>query len=63
VRDQRIWPNQNSFDPTQNGRIGANAQRQAKDSQYGKARTSPKRSQPEAKVLEKRLHFSLRLMV
>jgi hypothetical protein len=57
VSDQRIWPNQNSFDPTQNGRVGANPQRQAKDSQYGKTRTAPKHSEAEANVLKKRLHF------
>jgi len=52
-----IRPDQNPFDPTQNGRVGANAQRQAKDRQYGKAGTSQEHSQAEAKVLEKGLHF------
>jgi hypothetical protein len=60
VSDQRIWPNQNPFDPTQNGRVGANPQRQAKDSQYGKARTAPKHSEAEAKVLQKRFHLVVR---
>jgi hypothetical protein len=56
VRDQRIGADQNSFDPTQHGCVGADAQRQAKDSQYGKARTAPKHPKTEAKILEKVLH-------
>jgi hypothetical protein len=56
VRHQGIRADQNSFDPTQNGCVGADAQRQAKDSQYGKARTAPKHPKTEAKILEKVLH-------
>src|SRR5262249_28818557 len=58
VRDQWIGANQNSFDPTQNGCVGADAQRQAKDSQYGKAGTTPKHPKTEPKILEKRLHLA-----
>src|SRR5215475_1771967 len=57
VSDQRIGADQNSFDPTQNGCVGADAQRQAKDSQYGKARTAQKHPKTEAKILDERLHL------
>jgi hypothetical protein len=56
MRDERVRPNEYSFDPTENRRSGADAERQTENSQNGKARTAPKHSEAEAQVLEKRLH-------
>jgi hypothetical protein len=60
VWHQWIGPYQNSFDPTKNGGICADAQGQAKDSQNGKPGAAPKHSEAKAKVLKKRLHLLLR---
>src|SRR5436190_15443656 len=56
MRDERVRPNEYSFDPTENRRHSADAERQTKNCQNGKAGTAAKHSEAEAKVLEKRLH-------
>jgi hypothetical protein len=55
-----MGPYQNSFDPTEHGRIRTDPKCQAKERQHGKAWTAPKHSEAEAKVLKKCLHLSLR---
>jgi hypothetical protein len=57
MRDERVRPNEYSFDPTENRRRGADAERQTENSQNGKARSAPKHSETETKVLKKRLHL------
>jgi hypothetical protein len=54
---ERIRANQNSFDPTQNGRIGADPKRQTENCEKRKAGTAPKHSETETKILEKGLHL------
>jgi len=61
MRDQRVRTNQNSFDPTEDGGIGADPERQTEDCKKRKAGTAPKHSEAEAKVLQKRLHCSVTL--
>ncbi len=58
MRDERIRMDENSFDPTQGRGVRPDTQCQTENSKNGKARTAPKHSEAEAKVLEKGLHFS-----
>ena len=60
MRHERVRANQNSFDPTKYGGVCADPQSQAKDRQDGKAGTASKHSESKPKVLQKRLHLSLR---
>src|SRR5439155_301639 len=53
MRDERIGADENSFDPTQGGRVRANAESQTKDCQNGKSRSAPKHSRAVANVLHK----------
>src|SRR5207244_1519702 len=53
VRDEWIWANQNSFDPTQHRGVGSDAEREAKYCQNRKARRPQKHSHAEANVLNK----------
>ena len=48
----RKRPQQDSFDPTEDGSGRADAQSQAKDRQNRKARTAPEHAEAEAKVLK-----------
>jgi hypothetical protein len=54
--DERVGPNEYSFNPTENRRRGADAERQTKNRQNRKTGTAPKHSEAEAKVLKKCLH-------
>jgi hypothetical protein len=55
-----IRSKEDSFDPTKYGRIGTYAEREAQERHEGKPGAAPKYSESEAKILKKRLHFSLR---
>src|SRR4029077_9910517 len=52
VRDQRVRSEEDSFDPTEHGGVGADSEREAKNRQRGKAGTAAKHAQPKAKVLQ-----------
>jgi hypothetical protein len=56
VCDQRIRPDQNSFDPTKHRGVGPDAKSQAKQRKNRKSRTAQKHPKTEAKILEKCLH-------
>ena len=56
MRYQWIGADQNAFDPTEHGRVRANAKCQTKNRQNGKTGTTPKHSEAETQVLKKRLH-------
>src|SRR5467141_2700183 len=51
VSDQRVGTEEDSFDPTEHGGVGADSQSEAKDSQDGKAGTAPKHAEADAEVL------------
>src|SRR5204862_179806 len=52
MRDERIRPNENSFDPTQHRGVRSNPERQAKNRQDRESRGAPKHARAEANVLE-----------
>src|SRR5437667_7585675 len=53
MRDERVGANQNSLDPTEHRRVGADAERQTKNCKNGKSRATPKHSRAEPQVLPK----------
>ncbi len=56
VWHQWIGPYQNSFDPTEHGRVRSDPKDKAEQCEDRKAGTPPKHPEAEAKVLKKRLH-------
>ncbi len=50
VHDRRIGAEEDAFDPAEDGGVGANAQREAKNGEDGKARTAPKHAEADAQV-------------
>src|SRR5216117_3569671 len=53
VCNQRVGVKEDSFDPTEHGRVGADAQGQAKNREQRKPWIAKKHSNTEAQVLEK----------
>src|SRR5207302_7767880 len=52
VRDRRIGSEQDALNPTEDGGVCADAQRQAKNRQDGKSGTASENAQAEANVLQ-----------
>src|SRR4030095_6014417 len=51
VRDQGVWSNQNSFDPTQHRVVRSNTEREAEKRENRKPRCAQKHSRAEAHIL------------
>src|SRR5215472_5078899 len=55
MRHERVRAEQDAFHPTENGGIGANAKREAKNREQRKARTAAEHAEAEPKILRNRL--------